>query len=177
MQENKKFALKKLSALKERLLDLTARNRMINSNFNARTKQHFRIIDEVPQQIYDKLSNSSMVFNPLLPVEDEPRDENRAVFKEKLRKAQHTDLDYQERLNELQGNLEKENKLLRDLKDKVRDELGWEPFQGNNISPQNHAIKHGINPSYELPADNSEGEKKYQDNKIQTLFFQDLQDV
>ena len=136
MQENKKFALKKLSALKERLLDLTARNRMINSNFNARTKQHFRIIDEVPQQIYDKLSNSSMVFNPLLPVEDEPRDENRAVFKEKLRKAQHTDLDYQERLNELQGNLEKENKLLRDLKDKVRDELGWEPFQGNNISPQ-----------------------------------------
>lgn len=100
MQENKKFALKKLSALKERLLDLTARNRMINSNFNARTKQHFRIIDEVPQQIYDKLSNSSMVFNPLLPVEDEPRDENRAVFKEKLRKAQHTDLDYQERLNE-----------------------------------------------------------------------------
>ena len=43
----------------------------------------------------------------------------------------------------------------------------------NNISPQNHAIKHGINPSYELPADNSEGEKKYQDNKIQTLFFQD----
>ncbi len=46
MQENKKFALKKLSALKERLLDLTARNRMINSNFNARTKQNFRIIDE-----------------------------------------------------------------------------------------------------------------------------------
>ena len=173
MSSNKEFALSKLSALKERLLDLTARNRMINSNFNARTKQHFRIIDEVPQQIYDKLSNSSMVFNPLVPVEDEPRDENRAQFKEKLRKAQHTDLVYQEKLNELQGNLQKENKLLRDLKDKVRVELGWEPFQGNDISPQDHAIKHGINPSYELPADDPEGEKKYQDNKIQTLFFQD----
>ena len=35
----------RLTAFKERLLDLSGRNRMIHSNFQARTKLHFRFID------------------------------------------------------------------------------------------------------------------------------------
>ena len=45
MPNIKGFALEKLEALRERLLDLTARNRMINSKFSAYGKKHFRIID------------------------------------------------------------------------------------------------------------------------------------
>ena len=63
MPNIKGFALEKLEALRERLLDLTARNRMINSKFSAYGKKHFRIIDEIPQQVYEKLSSSSMTLS------------------------------------------------------------------------------------------------------------------
>ena len=80
MPNIKGFALEKLEALRERLLDLTARNRMINSKFSAYGKKHFRIIDEIPQQVYEKLSSSSMTFQPLPPLEDEPKDEKKKIF-------------------------------------------------------------------------------------------------
>ena len=173
MSEKINSARTKLRVFKDRLLDLTARNRMINSRFNSLSKQHFRIIDEIPQEIYFKLQNSSMTFNALPPVKNEPPDEKKNVFKDALTRAHHTDLDYQEKLKKVSGDPDAESKLLRKLKDKVREELGWEPFLGKDISPKDHAKKNQINPDYNLPKENIEDEKKYTDSKIQTLFFQD----
>ena len=64
----------RLTRFKERLLDLTGRNRMIHSNFQARTKQHFRFIDEVPNQLYEKLVTSKMHFTPLPEPEETPKE-------------------------------------------------------------------------------------------------------
>ena len=51
---NAKVVSEKLNTYKKRLLDLTARNRMIHSNFQSRTKLHFRFIDELPNQLFKK---------------------------------------------------------------------------------------------------------------------------
>ena len=171
MPNKKEFALEKLNALKERLLDLTARNRMINSKFSAYGKKHFRIIDEIPQQIYEKLS-SSMTFQPLPPLKDEPKDEKKKIFKEKLSLAKHTDQEYIDGLETI-IDLEEEKNLLRQLKNKVREDLGMKPFLGKNTPIKDHAKSNNINPSYELLDFSIEEEKKHQDTKIQTLFLQD----
>ncbi len=173
MSKKINIARNKLAVFKDRLLDLTARNRMINSKFNGLSKQHFRIIDEIPQEIYFKLQNSLMTFNSLPPIKNEPPDEKKNEFKEALSRALHTDLEYQENLKGVLGDPDAENKLLRGLKDKVREKLGWEPFLGKDISPKDHARKNNINPDYDLPIENIEEQKKYTDSKIQTLFFQD----
>ena len=122
MPNIKGFALEKLEALRERLLDLTARNRMINSKFSAYGKKHFRIIDEIPQQVYEKLSSSSMTFQPLPPLEDEPKDEKKKIFKEKLSLAIHTDQEYIDGLEKI-VDLEEEKNLLRSLKNRAREDL------------------------------------------------------
>ena len=76
-------ALHKLKALKERVLDLTSRNAMINSRFNNRGKKFFRIIDEIPQQIYEKLSSTTMSFKSLPPLSEDPKDEESLLDKGK----------------------------------------------------------------------------------------------
>ena len=173
MSSNLEFAFSKLSAFKERMLDLTARNRMINSNFSARSKQHFRIIDEFPQQIYEKLMTTSMIFNPLPPIEKEPSDESSRRFKERLIVAEQSDAEYLDELKDIQGDLDTENKALRKLKNRIRTELGMPEFLGEDISLEHQAKDHNINPSFDLPVSISEDEKKHQDRRIQTLFLKD----
>ena len=75
----------KLTAFKERLLDLTGRNRMIHSNFQAKTRLHFRFIDELPNQLYEKLSTSQMHFQALPNPDEAPKDENNSTFKRNLK--------------------------------------------------------------------------------------------
>ena len=74
----------KLAVFKNRLLDLSARNRMLNSNFQARTSSHFRVIDELPDQLYEKLSSGRMTFQSLPPMESDPSDEKQTKFKKAL---------------------------------------------------------------------------------------------
>ena len=57
---------------------------MINSRFNSRSKKFFRIIDEIPQQIYEKLSSTTMSFKSLPPLSEDPKDEEKPEFQEKL---------------------------------------------------------------------------------------------
>ena len=178
-----KDELEKLRRFQERTLDLTARNRRIDSKFNSRTKQHFRIIDEVPEDVYDNINRFSMSFAPLPPIEKkpsdkikreddlqiellppiekEPRDETGANFKEKLKLAKHTDIEYLNKIDSVQGNPDEKYKLERGLKNRVREELGMSKFHGKDISLADHAKKHGINPDYELPKIDSDGDKKY----------------
>ena len=40
----------RISKFKERLLDLSARNRLLNSNFKAKAATQFRVIDELPDE-------------------------------------------------------------------------------------------------------------------------------
>ena len=162
-------ALHKLKILKERVLDLTSRNAMINSRFNSRSKKFFRIIDEIPQQIYEKLSSTTMSFKSLPPLSEDPKDEEKPEFQEKLAVAIYSDQEY---ISESENaSDEEEKKLLRKLKDKVREELGWEPFNGKNTSLEDHASDNGLDPRYDLKDSSENDETKHSDTFIQTLFL------
>ena len=80
---NRELFESRLTAFKERLLDLSGRNRMIHSNFQARSRLHFRFIDEVPNQLYEKLTSSKMDFTLPEP-EETPKDEESSEFKSAL---------------------------------------------------------------------------------------------
>ena len=75
------FLKEKLEKFRDRLLDTTNRNRMINSNFNQRNKQYFRFIDELPNQLYVQLQEKTMSFKEI-PIETrEIKDEDTEEFK------------------------------------------------------------------------------------------------
>ena len=170
-----------LTAFKERLLDLSGRNRMIHSNFQARSKLHFRFIDEVPNQLYEKLISSQMDFEPLPEPKDTPKDEDSSEFKSALEIAMLSDDEY---LLNTQGiesseddNLNQDAEAaLRVLKNKIRNQLGMIQIQDDSFSVEAHARIHGLNPSYELPLSTDEGvmdATHHTDNKIQTLMLPD----
>ena len=123
---NAKVVSEKLNTYKKRLLDLTARNRMIHSNFQSRTKLHFRFIDEVPNQLFDKLTSSKMDFAPLPEPEETPMDEESSEFKSALEIAMLSNEEY---LTSTQGietnesdNLNQDSEAaLRVLKNNVRN--------------------------------------------------------
>ena len=152
----------RLTAFKERLLDLSGRNRMIHSNFQARSRLHFRFIDEVPNQLFEKLTSSKMDFVPLPEPEETPKDEESSEFKSALEIAMLSNEDY---LTSTQGietnesdNLNQDSEAaLRVLKNKVRNDLGMTQIQEEGFSIEAHARTHGFNPNYELPLSTDEG--------------------
>ena len=164
------LSIEKLNTFKKRVLDLTKRNSLINSRFSSRGKKHFRIIDEIPQQIYEKLSESPMFFEHLPPLDSDPRDEQTNDFQERLSIGLLTDEEYLERTENPSDDESRD--FLRELKNRIREELGMAPFQKENTSLEAHARNSNINPSYDLQ-DNSDGNVRHEDNKLQTLFLED----
>jgi len=164
--------IEKLKNLQESLLDISNRNRMLNSNFQTRGKQHFRFIDEVPNQLYESLLSGNMEFIPLPAISKTPSDENTREFKEAYEKALLTDSDYLSKISEIENskvddiNQSTEN-AQRSLKNKIRAELGLPEYKGIEISLDEHARANNITPGYELPS--SSEELRHSDKKIQTL--------
>ena len=163
-------AIEKLNVFKSRVLDLTRRNSLINSRFSSRGKKHFRIIDEIPQKVYEKLSQSSMSFDHLPPLDTDPRDEQTDEFRDRLSIALLTDEEY---LEGTENASEDESRVfLRELKNRIREDLGMAPFITENITLEDHARNVYINPSFDLQ-ENSDGNVRHTDNKLQTLFLED----
>jgi len=166
-----------LNRFRERLLDITNRNKMINSNFQARSKQHFRFIDEIPNILNQKLSKG-MQFLPLPLPKKELADESTKEFKNLYSLLLNTDEEYQIRIKEIEKsenidiNQETEN-AERKLKDLVRERLGLvkriiDPYDLSSIAKAN-----GLNPDFELPIEDKEKnlKAKHSDSKIQTLML------
>ena len=75
---------------------------MLNSNFQTRSKQHFRFIDEVPNQLYESLiDEKKMEFIPLPAISNIPSGENTKEFKDAYEKALITDEDYLLEINNI----------------------------------------------------------------------------
>src|SRR5688572_27453501 len=70
------------AGLREKLLDLTKRNRMLNYSLNARSMRHLRFVDEVPEEVYRLLAAENVSFetSPLPEPEDIPKDEKTEEF-------------------------------------------------------------------------------------------------
>ena len=50
---NREFTEKVLGALREKLLDLTRRNRTLNYKHSDRARTHIRVIDEIPDYLFE----------------------------------------------------------------------------------------------------------------------------
>src|SRR5258706_5225164 len=114
----------KIENLRPKLLDLSRRNPLIETNLGPRSNSQIRAVDELPDVVYFKLNNNQeMQLIPLPAIEDDPRDELTDEFREALTNARLTDEIY---LTDMEGidkdaddYLDKSREVERALKDRV----------------------------------------------------------
>lgn len=169
----------RIENFRRKLLDLGRRNPLIATRFSDRSHSHVRVVDELPQVLFDKLIDEKMCFAPLPSLEKEPRDENTAEFQRALANARITDQLYIETLDNIDQDSDdstgESGKAERELKDRLRIALKMPPRQTKqNLSLVQHAKIHNISPSYDLflPGEkNKDG--RHEDDFIQTLLLPD----
>ena len=169
---------KAIKKYRENLLDISNRNNLINLNFNPRSNKVLRIIDEIPNSVFQKLSsNKKLKLVPLPPSSDDPKDENTPEFKKVLEEEKLVNENYLKSIEDLGESFDAENldslKIIRKLKDYVRIKLKLPKKPSKlTMSIQDYAKAHNIRPNFEVPKSSSEKDNgKHQDNNLQTLFY------
>ncbi|MEE9224857.1 MAG: DUF4011 domain-containing protein, partial [Bacteroidota bacterium] len=170
-----------IEKLRQRLLDLSNRNRLLNYKHSDRARTHIRIIDELPDVLYERLKNDeTLSFKALPEPEDEPKDEHTNQFLMRLEQARMSDAEYGREIQELgeedDGSSKKAREIERRLKDRVRDVLGMPARKSLEImSIAEFARRHGLDPSYDMPEPHSSGEdpERRTDKYIQTLLLRE----
>lgn len=172
-----------LETLRIRLLDLSGRNRLLNFNFSERSRTQVRLVDKLPNQIFRKLEEGITIAS--LPKHSEhPADEDDDTFHLRLETLRDADEQYiaaVASLDETDRDSEEFQRIERELRDKVRNELGMTPrINAKHLSKTDYAKTIGINPDYDLPTlqpkDLSQSDpQNYQNNKqnssLQTLLY------
>lgn len=164
--------------LRERLLDLSKKNRMLNYNLGARSKRHLQVVDEVLEEIYRKLTEEevSLRVEPLEEPEDIPPEEKTEEFIAAYEHAKVSNLEYLTKLQALESAGRDDEieltKLERSLRDQVRNEFGLAPRpKKTEINRADHARHLGIDPNIELNP--SAAKASHRDAALQTLKFPD----
>src|SRR5439155_1697249 len=156
---------KSIEKLRDRLLDMSNGNRLLNFRFSTRSRTYVRVIDELPDVLYGKLVDGRpLTFAPLPEPPDEPRDEKSKEFLVALQAARVSDETYLSALNALgaaSDNASAVQRTERDLKDRVRTQLGLPPrLTRQSLTPDQYARTQGIDPSYDLPRSQQNGQDK-----------------
>ena len=105
-------------------------NRLINFKPSEKSKNHIRIVDEIPEIIFERLEGEKeFEFAWIDEAETDPSDEKSSEFREALKSAKKTDTDYLSDLEKLGARATRRQLSLaeRDLRDKVRGALGMPP--------------------------------------------------
>jgi hypothetical protein len=162
---------------REKLIDLSMHNSMLNFRHSETSARHVRIVDEDLEFLVRTLSSrESLNIIPLPPVEQIPRDEDTDGFRGALKAAKETDPEWlaAEDARRATGNRRrtKDRVAERAIRDLVRAQLGmpeWRPA----VDPRARARELGIDPSYELRSANVMMPRHHADHTLQTLFFPD----
>ena len=164
--------------LRMRLLNLRLNNPLLNFRFSDRSRSHVRIIDALPEVLYEKLvSGQNLILKALPEPENEPEDEKTDDFLMALDSVRQNDEKYFAEMEDLDDEDEtsaKGQKIERDLRNRVRKELGLPRFSSREtLTPAEFAKTFNLNPSYDLPQPGKNGEtlKNFSDSHIQTLLF------
>ena len=176
--KNIEFTKKCVEEYRKLLLDTSRRNSLISFRHSERSHQHIRVIDELPDFFYAQIIDGKKLTFQALPEEDAiPPDEKKPKFLRHLEQAEATDEDYIQAINCIDeskdGALDKIKKIKRELRNKIRKELKLTEWkEQKNLTNAEVAIKHKINPSYEMPYPTSRNNKsaiRHTDKFIQTL--------
>ena len=178
MATDTNFVKECIEKYKLKLLDLSRRNNLISFNHSERSRQHIRVIDELPDCLYEELLYGKKLTFLALPEEDEiPPDEKSSIFLRYLERAKLTDEEYIKAVDlvdeDKEGALDQIKKIERELRNKIRKELGLPVWKDQeSLTNTEVAKKYGLNPSYHMPEptpENQEGAKRHTDKYIQTL--------
>lgn len=178
MSENDTFVKECIEKYRSKLLDTSRRNSLISFNHSERSRQHIRVIDELPDFLYGEFLDGKKLTFLALPEEDQiPPDEKTPEFLRHLEQAKLTDEDYIESIDSIdedeEGALDKIKEIERGLRNKIREELKlpvWK--EQKSLTNAEVAKKHDLNPSYEMPEptpENQEDAERHTDKFIQTL--------
>jgi hypothetical protein len=166
-----------ISRLRDKLIDLSKRNRLISFKHSERGATYVRVVDENPDLLFRRLQTGEMSFEPLPDLDQEPEDEKTSEFKMALERGRLTDVEYLseiELLGEAERDEEKAEEIERRLRARVRESLGLPQLHvGGKPNIQEFARAHGFNPSYELENRDGAEAKHLTDNKIRVLYTQD----
>jgi transcription elongation GreA/GreB family factor len=168
----------KIENLRPKLLDLSRRNPLIATKLGPRSNSHIRVVDELPDILFYKLSNGQeLPLVPLPAIDEDPRDEGTPAFREALINARLTDEQYLAEIESVDRDaddyIDRTRQIERALKDRVREALGLPPRTNKNeVNLVHHAKINGITPSYELPTpDAGHADGRHNDDNIQTLLL------
>lgn len=174
------MAKRSIADLRIRLLDLRNSNRLLNFKFSDRSRTHVRVIDGLPDELYEKLVNGKkLMFRALPEPEDEPEDEGSDEFQMTLEVARLSDEQYLLPLQEPSEDDEasvRGQRIERELKDRVRAQLGLPPRPDRvQMTPIEYAKRLGLDPSYDLPRSRAHSPQMARQlgDWIQTLLFPD----
>jgi very-short-patch-repair endonuclease len=149
-------------------------NRLINFKPSEKSKNHIRIVDEIPEIIFDRLeSGKEFEFAWVDEPDVDPLDEKSLEFREALKSAKKTDNDYLSALEKLGARATRRQLSLaeRELRDRVRGSLGMPPRLKQSVADRARDL--GIDPSYDLPKQDKQNKRSHSDSKIQTLLFRE----
>jgi hypothetical protein len=168
----------KIENLRPKLLDLSRRNPLIATKLGPRSNSHVRAVDELPDILFYKLNNGQeMRLVPLPAVDDDPRDEQTAAFREGLINARLTEDQYLSEIESVDRDaddyIDRTRQIERHLKDWVRQVLGLPPrTKKTEVNLIHHAKINGILPSYEFPTPDAEHtDGRHSDDDIQILLL------
>ena len=178
IDKNIEFTKKCIEECRRLLLDTSRRNSLISFNHSERSHQHIRVIDELPNFLYAQILDGKKLIFQALPEEGAiPSDEKEPKFLRHLEQAKATDEDYIQAINCIDesedGSLDKVKQIERELRNKLRKELKLNEWvEQKDLTNAEVAIRHKINPSYEMPDPPSRSSKsatRHTDKFIQTL--------
>jgi very-short-patch-repair endonuclease len=162
--------------LRLRLLDLSKRNQLLNYKLSARSKRFLQIVDCSFEEVHKRLADDEESLRILaLPEPDEiPADERTEEFRSALDRGFETDVEYLTALDAMESTGREDDaalaKLERQLRDRVREELGLPPRRSvKEVNRAEHARSLGIEPTHELPP----AHKARDGRVLQTLKYPD----
>lgn len=169
-----------IERLKKKLLDLSLRNRLLNFRHSSTARNHVRLVDEVPELVFEKLlGGAGLRFRAIDLPELEPEDERTQAFRNALSHARDQDPEYLAAKVSLGRRPRRQSvrQVERDLRNRLRATRGLPPWQ-SPASAEHQASSQGINSSYDLPAAvDATSPRGARDREVQTLLFPDLMEA
>jgi very-short-patch-repair endonuclease len=174
----KGLVLATVGKLRAKLLDLTMANRLLNFKPSEKSKSHVRLIEEIPEVLFEKLeSGKELEFRWIEEPDLEPLDERTHEFLEAVKDSKATDTVYLEQLERLgkRPSRRQLSNIERGLRDRVRVALGLNPRVKPSVSDRAREL--GFDPNYDLPPDSEHRSRAHSDSNIQTLLYRETMEA
>ena len=153
--------LQQLEEFRKRLIDLTTRNSLLKANLTSKT-QVLRFVDELPDQVFDYVLG-----------------DRNTMYLDSVPKPSELGFYLDEGIISEEETIEDAEKYLNELEEEDREAIKKKLAAYLDRTAIKHADSLGINTAYELPVEDSssEAKDKHQDNRLQTLFYDDDLDL